>query len=33
MTKELFTPEDTAVLLIDHQIGTMSWARIPTPRR
>jgi len=27
MTEQLFTPEDTAVLLIDHQIGTMSWVR------
>ena len=27
MTFDLFTPEDTAVLLIDHQEGTMSWIR------
>ncbi|ONI74365.1 isochorismatase [Kribbella sp. ALI-6-A] len=27
MTSNLFTPEDTAILLIDHQVGTMSWVR------
>lgn len=27
MTAELFTPADTAVLLIDHQVGTMGWIR------
>ncbi|MFY1669542.1 isochorismatase family protein [Plantactinospora sp. WMMB334] len=27
MTLDLFTPADTAVLLIDHQEGTMSWIR------
>lgn len=27
MTDELFTPANTAVLLIDHQRGTMSWVR------
>lgn len=27
MAITLFTPEHSAVLLIDHQIGTMSWAR------
>lgn len=27
MTVNLFTPEDTAVLLIDHQRGTMGWVR------
>lgn len=27
MSDALFTPEDTAVLLIDHQLGTMSWVR------
>ena len=27
MSVQLFTPADTAVLLIDHQAGTMSWAR------
>ncbi|SDF40738.1 Nicotinamidase-related amidase [Lentzea fradiae] len=27
MALDLFTPEDTAVLLIDHQVGTMSWIR------
>lgn len=27
MTADLFTPDDTAVLLIDHQLGTMSWVR------
>lgn len=27
MTLDLFTPQDTAVLLIDHQEGTMSWIR------
>lgn len=27
MALDLFTPEDTAVLLIDHQVGTMSWVR------
>jgi nicotinamidase-related amidase len=27
MTINLFTPESTAVLLIDHQVGTMSWIR------
>lgn len=25
MALDLFTPEDTAVLLIDHQLGTMRW--------
>jgi len=25
--KNLFTPENAAMLLIDHQIGTMSWVR------
>ena len=24
---DLFTPGDTAVVLIDHQDGTMSWVR------
>jgi nicotinamidase-related amidase len=27
MTVSLFTPDDTAVLLIDHQVGTTSWVR------
>ncbi|MFJ8580906.1 isochorismatase family protein [Micromonospora sp. NPDC093277] len=27
MSLNLFTPDDTAILLIDHQIGTMSWVR------
>jgi nicotinamidase-related amidase len=27
MSLDLFTPEDTAVLLIDHQVGTMGWVR------
>lgn len=27
MTAELFTAADTAVLLIDHQVGTMGWIR------
>lgn len=27
MSIKLFTPDDSAVLLIDHQVGTMSWAR------
>lgn len=27
MTQDLFTPEDSAILLIDHQHGTMSWVR------
>ncbi len=27
MTQDLFTPQDSAVLLIDHQLGTMSWVR------
>ncbi len=27
MTQDLFTPQDSAVLLIDHQHGTMSWVR------
>ena len=27
MALALFAPEDTAVLLIDHQVGTMSWVR------
>jgi nicotinamidase-related amidase len=27
MPVTLFTPDDTAVLLIDHQVGTMSWVR------
>ncbi|MGW3149550.1 isochorismatase family protein [Streptomyces sp. NPDC001177] len=27
MSTKLFTPEESAVLLIDHQVGTMSWAR------
>lgn len=27
MTVSLFSPGDTAVLLIDHQVGTMSWVR------
>ncbi|MFI7615819.1 isochorismatase family protein [Nonomuraea terrae] len=26
-TMALFTPDDTALLLIDHQLGTMSWIR------
>ncbi len=25
--KNLFTPENSALLLIDHQVGTMSWVR------
>jgi nicotinamidase-related amidase len=25
MHKNVFTPENAAMLLIDHQIGTMSW--------
>lgn len=25
MSPDRFTPEDTAILLIDHQLGTMSW--------
>ena len=25
--KNLFTPENAAMLLIDHQIGTMGWVR------
>jgi nicotinamidase-related amidase len=25
MALDLFTPEDTAIVLIDHQVGTMSW--------
>ncbi len=24
---ELFTPENSAMLLIDHQVGTMGWVR------
>ena len=27
MTVSLFTPDESAVLLIDHQVGTMSWVR------
>lgn len=27
MTVSLFSPSDTAILLIDHQVGTMSWVR------
>ena len=27
MSVRLFSPDDTAVLLIDRQVGTMSWAR------
>lgn len=27
MSDDLFTPGDSAVLLIDHQLGTMSWVR------
>jgi len=27
LTQDLFTPQDSAVLLIDHQLGTMSWVR------
>jgi nicotinamidase-related amidase len=27
MSTKLFRPDDTAVLLIDHQLGTMSWVR------
>jgi nicotinamidase-related amidase len=27
MPVTLFTPDDTAVLLIDHQVGTMGWVR------
>lgn len=27
MTLSSFTPDDSAVLLIDHQVGTMSWVR------
>lgn len=27
MSLNLFTPADTAILLIDHQVGTMSWVR------
>ncbi|HZG03092.1 MAG TPA: isochorismatase family protein [Streptomyces sp.] len=27
MALDLFTPDDTAILLIDHQVGTMSWVR------
>lgn len=27
MSAPLLTPEDAAVLLIDHQLGTMSWVR------
>jgi nicotinamidase-related amidase len=27
MSVKLFTPDDTAVLLIDHQVGTMGWVR------
>jgi len=27
MSLNLFTPDDTAVLLIDHQVGTMGWVR------
>lgn len=27
MSQSLFTPDDSAVLLIDHQVGTMSWIR------
>ncbi|MFD1933388.1 MULTISPECIES: isochorismatase family protein [Nonomuraea] len=26
MTTTLFTPDDAAILLIDHQVGTMRWA-------
>ena len=26
MHKEAFTPDNTAMLLIDHQVGTMAWA-------
>ena len=25
MHKDVFTPENSAMLLIDHQIGTMAW--------
>jgi nicotinamidase-related amidase len=27
MSVKLFSPDDTAILLIDHQVGTMSWVR------
>lgn len=27
MSLNLFAPDDTAILLIDHQVGTMSWVR------
>jgi hypothetical protein len=27
MTVSLFSPSNTAVLLIDHQVGTMNWVR------
>jgi nicotinamidase-related amidase len=27
MPLQLFTPQDSAILLIDHQVGTMSWIR------
>lgn len=27
MPLDLFTPQDSAILLIDHQVGTMSWIR------
>ncbi|MFD4542700.1 isochorismatase family protein [Streptomyces bauhiniae] len=30
MPLDLFTPDDTAVLLIDHQVGTMGWVRSAT---
>ena len=26
MHKKAFTPDNTAMLLIDHQVGTMAWA-------
>lgn len=30
MTIKLFTPGNTAVVLIDHQAGTMDWVRSAT---
>ncbi|MFD2768351.1 isochorismatase family protein [Micromonospora eburnea] len=33
MSLNLFTPDDTAILLIDHQIGTMSWGPLHRSRR
>ncbi|CCH31800.1 isochorismatase family protein [Actinosynnema sp. NPDC047251] len=33
MAVRLFTPESSAVVLIDHQVGTMGWVRSTDPAR